>query len=265
MTDNEESLKLFGELLEIMTKLRSEKGCPWDREQNRISLKPYILEEAYEVAEAIEDGSASKILDELGDLFFQIIFQAKIGQENQEFTITDILANLREKMVRRHPHVFGTITVKDSKEVVSNWEKIKRNVESAGVRKPVLSGVPRSLPTLLRAQRLQEKAATVGFDWKNPEEIIRKIEEETEELRAALKKADRNEIEEELGDLMFSVINVGRFLKFNTDEALRKTIEKFVFRFQEMENNANQRGISLFSLSIDELETLWQNSKKIQR
>ncbi|OGL46756.1 MAG: nucleoside triphosphate pyrophosphohydrolase [Candidatus Schekmanbacteria bacterium RBG_13_48_7] len=261
MVDNDKCLELFSNLLGIMNKLRSPEGCPWDREQTRISLKPYVLEEAYEVIEAIEDGDPEKVKEELGDLLFQILFQARIGTENHEFSMSDILKNLQDKMIRRHPHVFGTSQVKDSREVVHNWEKIKQNEIPDNRKKPILSGVPRNLPTVLKAQRLQEKAATVGFDWDNPRDIIMKIKEELAELQTALDNNNRDEIEEELGDLMFSVINFGRFLKICSDEALRKTTEKFTKRFQEMEQTMLNQGKSLSSLSIGEMEILWQNSK----
>lgn len=262
MIDDKHAQKLFGKLLEIMDRLRSPSGCPWDREQDRISLKPYILEEAHEVVEAIEDGIPAKIKEELGDLLFQVVFQAKIGKEHNEFSAGDILEELRRKMIRRHPHVFGDTTVKNSREVIHNWETIKKEESRNTGKKPLLAGVPRRLPALLRAQRLQEKAATLGFDWDDPRDIIEKIREELAELMQALEQDNQTLIQEELGDLMFSVINLGRFLNIQTDEALRQTINKFISRFESMEQSLVKDGRIFSELSLQEMESLWQQSKK---
>jgi len=262
MISDEKSLELFENLLQIMDRLRGENGCPWDREQTRSTLKPYIIEEAYEVVEAIEEGVPATIREELGDLLFQVIFQARIGKERDEFSMGDILKVLKEKMVRRHPHVFGSTTVRNSREVLQNWEEIKKQEKNHKPKRSILSGTPRQLPSILKAQRIQEKAATVGFDWDNPEEILKKIEEEITELRSAVAEGYRPDVEHEVGDLLFSVINLSRFLKFDADDTLRKCTDRFISRFRNMESTSDSRGTTLSSLSPAELDNLWKLSKQ---
>ncbi|MDE2484794.1 MAG: nucleoside triphosphate pyrophosphohydrolase, partial [candidate division NC10 bacterium] len=208
----EASGEQFDALVRIMERLRADDGCPWDREQTRQTLKPFLIEEAYEVVEAIDEGDPKQIMGELGDLLFQVVFHAQVAAERREFTIGQVLATTADKMVRRHPHVFGGGTASTAREVLDQWEELKRKERSTAAASPVsaLDGVPRELPGLLRAQRLQDKAARVGFDWPEISGVTAKIEEELGELREAMKTAAPEEIEQELGDVLFSLVNLAR-------------------------------------------------------
>ncbi len=248
-------------LVELMARLRSPGGCPWDQKQTRDSLKPFLLEECYEVADALDEASPERIKEELGDLLFQIIFHARIAEEKGEFTIWDVISFNVEKMTRRHPHVFGGARFETDKEVLANWEEIKKREKGYEDRKSVLEGVPKDLPSLLRAHRLQERAARVGFDWKHLRELLPKLDEELSEFKESLKKEDAPGIEEELGDLFFMLVNISRFLGLNPEEALRKTIGKFIHRFRYIEEHAAEAGKSLNDMTIDEMEALWQEAK----
>ena len=252
----------FQRLVELMATLRGPNGCPWDRKQTPESLKPFLVEECYEVIDALEDGAPDKIRDELGDLLFQIIFHARIAEETGRFTINDVITAIHEKMTRRHPHVFGTEKLSTEKEVLANWEDIKKKEKGHEDRKSILEGVPKELPSLLRAHRLQERAARVGFDWAHLNEALPKLDEEIAEFKESLKSEDAEKIEEELGDVFFMLVNVSRFLGVNPDEALRKTIGKFIHRFRYIEEHAEQAGRSLNDMTLDEMETLWQEAKK---
>ena len=252
----------FQRLVELMATLRGPNGCPWDRKQTPESLKPFLVEECYEVIDALEDGAPDKIRDELGDLLFQIIFHARIAEETGRFTINDVITAIDEKMIRRHPHVFGTEKLSTEKEVLANWEDIKKKEKGHEDRKSILEGVPKELPSLLRAHRLQERAARVGFDWAHLNEALPKLDEEIAEFKKSLKSEDAEKIEEELGDVFFMLVNVSRFLGVNPDEALRKTIGKFIHRFRYIEEHAEQAGRSLNDMTLDEMETLWQEAKK---
>jgi tetrapyrrole methylase family protein / MazG family protein len=252
----------FQRLVELMATLRSPDGCPWDRKQTPESLKPFLVEECYEVIDAIEDGTPDKVRDELGDLLFQIIFHARIAEETGQFTIQDVITAIHEKMTRRHPHVFGTESLSTDKEVLSNWEEIKRKEKGHEDRKSILDGVPKELPSLLRAHRLQERAARVGFDWAHLNEALPKLDEEITEFKESLKTEDAGKIEEELGDVFFTLVNISRFLGVNPEDALRKTISKFIHRFRYIEEHAEQTGISLSDMTLDEMEKLWQEAKK---
>jgi len=252
----------FQRLVELMATLRGPNGCPWDRKQTPESLKPFLVEECYEVIDALEDGAPDKIRDELGDLLFQIIFHARIAEETGRFTINDVITAIDEKMIRRHPHVFGTEKLSTDKEVLANWEDIKKKEKGHEDRKSILEGVPKELPSLLRAHRLQERAARVGFDWAHLNEALPKLDEEIAEFKKSLKSEDAEKIEEELGDVFFMLVNVSRFLGVNPDEALRKTIGKFIHRFRYIEEHAEQAGRSLNDMTLDEMETLWQEAKK---
>jgi tetrapyrrole methylase family protein/MazG family protein len=255
---------LFDRLVEIMAMLRSPAGCPWDRAQDSTSLKPYLLEEAYEVLEAIEEGTPDKLKDELGDLLFQVIFHAQLARERGEFDIDDVLAGTIAKMTRRHPHVFGSAAASTPKEALQNWEEIKRQEKTATQTTSVLDGVPRQLPSLLRAQRLQDKAARVGFDWSQVEQVWEKLAEELQELRAAMSGANRAKIEEELGDALFSLVNLARFLEINPDEALHKTTTKFIQRFQFIERELSRQGKTPKQAGLAEMEALWEQAKHAQ-
>jgi tetrapyrrole methylase family protein/MazG family protein len=257
---------LFERLLDIMHRLRGADGCPWDREQTRDSLKPYLIEEAYEVLEAIESGSVEALREELGDLLFQVVFHAEIAGERGEFAMADLLARLGDKMVSRHPHVFGEATVETPGEALAQWEAIKqREAAAAGRRRSVIDGVPRALPSLVRAQRIQSKAARVRFDWPNAGAAWEKVEEEMREAAAALTGGDRARFEEELGDVLFSLVNVARLSSVDAEEALRAAIEKFRRRFTTMEGDLSARGTSVGDVSPEELERTWDAVKARER
>ncbi len=249
-------------LIALMAKLRGPDGCPWDRKQTTESLKPFLVEECYEVIDALDDGSPDKIKEELGDLLFQIIFHARIAEEQGHFTMHDVIEANIEKMTRRHPHVFGDAKLSTDKEVLSNWEELKKKEKGYEDRKSILEGIPRQLPSLLRAHSIQERAARVGFDWNRLDDALPKLDEEIAEFKEALKKEDAAGIEEELGDLFFTLVNISRFLGVNPEDALRKTISKFIQRFRYLEEHAADAGRSLNDMTLEEMEQLWQESKK---
>ena len=255
----------FNELVNIMKKLRDKIGCPWDREQTRDSIKPYLIEEVYELLEAIEEKNPDKIKEELGDLLFQIIFHAELAKEQNEFDVFDVCLNVKEKMIRRHPHVFGNTKVSCSKEVLERWEEIKRKEPKNADRKSALDGIPKELPSLLRAFRYQEKAAKVGFDWEKIDQVFEKVEEEMAELKQTLSKKDKIEMEHELGDVLFSLVNVARFIKLNPEEAMRKAINRFFERFKYIETETRKRGLNLKDLSLQEMDKYWNEAKKIYK
>ena len=252
----------FAELVEIMARLRGKDGCPWDREQTPESIKPYLIEEAYEVLEAIDEQEPAKLQEELGDLLLQVVFHAQMAEEAGDFSIEDVLVAINEKLVRRHPHVFGDLRAETAQEVLFNWEQIKqRERRVAKGHASLLDGVPRELPSLLRAHRLQEKASRVGFDWKEAQEVFRKVEEELGELRAAMQGQAADRVEAELGDLLFALVNLSRFLAVNPEEALRKTIARFIARFRYIEEELARRGRSLGEASLGEMDALWAEAK----
>jgi tetrapyrrole methylase family protein/MazG family protein len=253
---------LFDSLLNVMARLRGPGGCPWDREQTRDSLKPFLIEEAYEVLEALDSGQRKALLEELGDLLFQVVFHAQLAAERDEFSMADVLQHLFDKMTRRHPHVFGESVVGSAREALSQWEAIKHAEGSAeGKSRSVLDGVPRSLPALLRAQRIQVKAARVGFDWQSAEAAWAKVEEEVSEVNAALARGDQNKIREEFGDLLFSLVNVARLLGIDAEGSLQAAVEKFRRRFQLMETEVTAGGGSLADASLEELDRVWERAK----
>ena len=251
----------FVRLLAIMDQLRQEGGCPWDREQTRHSLKPFLIEEAYEVIEAIETGEPDKIKEELGDLLFQIIFHAKISEERGEFSIEDIIKTTAEKMIKRHPHVFAQKKLQNAQEVLIQWEGIKQ----AENKRSILEGVPAQLPSLLRAHRLQDRAARVGFDWENTGQVLEKVEEEWKEFGAALSEGDQVQMEKEFGDLLFSLVNLARFVHINPEDALRRTIKEFIRCFQHIEKGLEREGKALNEVSLAEMDTLWEEAKKEEK
>ena len=253
---------LFERLLEIMARLRGPGGCPWDREQTPESLKPFLIEEAYEVLEAIESGRPAALEEELGDLLFQVVFHAHIAAERHEFTVVDVLHRLTNKMTNRHPHVFGEASVDTPDEALAQWERIKqREAQEAGATRSVIDGVPRALPSLIRAQRVTSKAARVNFDWPDARAAWSKVEEECREAAAALVAEDRARIEEELGDVLFSVVNVARLASVDAEHALHAAIEKFRRRFTSMEDGLRAQGKSVGSVSQEELEQSWDAVK----
>ena len=248
------------ELITIMSALRGENGCPWDKEQTRESLKPFIVEEAYEVLEAIDEKKPEAIREELGDLLFQIVFQCQIAKELGEFDMPDIIKKIGEKMIARHPHVFGNAEYKTSEEVLVHWEAQKKR--EGKQRESVLDGVPKTLPSLLRAHRIQDRASRVGFDWDKVEDVLLKLEEELEEFRLALKAKRQEEIEDELGDIFFVLVNISRFVGINPEDALRKTISKFISRFRYIEMAASEQGKNLSDMTLAEMDALWDEAKK---
>jgi len=249
----------FQELLKIMEALRSEKGCPWDKEQTRESLKPFIVEEAYELIEAIDESDPEKIKEELGDLLFQIVFQCQIAKENNEFKVSDVIEKISKKMIARHPHVFGKANYKTADEVLLHWEEQKKL--EGKMRESILEGIPKTLPSLLRAHRLQKRAAGVGFDWEKVEDVLKKLDEELKEFKEALKTKRQDEIEDELGDIFFMLVNISRFIGVNPEDALRKTISKFIHRFRYIEMNAAEQGKKLSDMTLNEMDSLWDESK----
>ena len=252
----------FGELVQIMARLRGENGCPWDREQTHASIKPYLLEETYEVLESIDENDPAKLEEELGDLALQVVFHAQMADEAGLFTIADVLRGINEKLRRRHPHIFGDVKADTAQEVLFNWEQIKKlEREKAQGRASLLDGVPRELPALLRAHRLQEKASRVGFDWNEARQVFKKVEEELAELRAAMESEQPDRMEAELGDLLFSLVNLGRFIAVNPEDALRKTIARFIARFQYIEEELARRGTAPGQVTLEEMDALWAEAK----
>jgi len=249
----------FQELLKIMEALRSEKGCPWDKEQTRESLKPFIVEEAYELIEAIDESDPEKIKEELGDLLFQIVFQCQIAKENNEFKVSDVIEKISKKMIARHPHVFGKADYKTADEVLLHWEEQKKL--EGKMRESILEGIPKTLPSLLRAHRLQKRAAGVGFDWEKVEDVLMKLDEEMKEFREAFQTKKQGEMEEELGDMLFMLVNISRFIGVNPEDALRKTIRKFISRFRFIETNAAKQGKKLSDMTLSEMDSLWDEAK----
>jgi MazG family protein len=248
----------FRELVAILAKLRSPDGCPWDREQTFDSLRPYLLEETYEILQTIDEKKYARLKEELGDLMMHIVFQAQVAREAGLFEIDDVIRSINEKLIRRHPHVFGDTEVTDSQEVIENWEKIKLDEGP----KRLLGGVPRTQPALLRAFRVQEKASGVGFDWKRDREVISKILEEIKELRKAKAQGDPERIDEEFGDLLFSIVNLARFWGVTPEEALRKTTEKFIRRFGYIEDVLKVQGRDVKTATLEEMDAIWEEAKK---
>lgn len=257
--------KAYQKLIKVMERLRSDQGCPWDREQTRETLKPFLIEETYEVIEAIDNKDPENLKEELGDLFFQVAFHAQIAKEREEFDIEDVLNALVDKMVRRHPHVFGKDRAGTAQQALSRWEKLKNQEEKNKKRKSVLDGVPKHLPGLLRANQLQGRAARVGFDWPNIKPVWKKVKEELKELQESVQENDPESIEAEFGDLLFSLVNLSRYLKIDSEGALRKANQRFSFRFQFIENKAVKMNQSLSELSLKELDQWWEEAKRKER
>jgi tetrapyrrole methylase family protein/MazG family protein len=257
---------LFERLLDIMARLRGADGCPWDRQQTHSSLKRYLIEEAYEVLEAIDANDPRALREELGDLLLQVVFHAQLAHEQGDFGMAELVAALNEKMVSRHPHVFGDSRVEGPEEVLVQWEEIKRReAAQAGRRRSVVEGVPRALPALVRARRLQDKASRVQFDWPDAQAAWTKVEEELRETAEALASGDRQRTAEELGDALFSLVNVARLLDVDAEDALHATSEKFRRRFEAMEADLASRGLSVTDVSADELDRVWETAKARER
>jgi len=255
-----ESLEAFKELLEIMDTLRD--NCPWDMKQTFESIRHLTIEETYELSEAILDKDLDGIKKELGDLMLHIVFYSKIGSEKNAFDITDVLKDINAKLIKRHPHIYDDIVVADAREVKDNWERIKIMHEG---NRSVLAGVPNSLPSLVKAYRIQEKVRGVGFDWEKPEQVWEKVVEELNEFKSESEKSDNKEkMEEEFGDLIFALINYGRFLDLNPEDALEKTNKKFIKRFKHLEESAKKLNKSLHEMSLSEMDVFWEEAKKFE-
>lgn len=254
----------FDRLMDIMRRLRAPGGCPWDAEQSHESLKRYLLEEAYEVIEAIDGNDSAHLKEELGDLLLQPVFHAAIAEENGDFTMDEVLEAISEKLVRRHPHVFGDEVIESSAAQVENWEKIKTQ-EKGVERKSALSGIPPHLPALMQAHKITEKAARVGFDWEHTDQVYGKVMEELHEFEEAMLAGDQKEMESELGDLLFAIVNLGRFLSIDPEDALRKTIQRFTKRFSHIEETLHARGEGLQDATLEEMDLLWEEAKKLEK
>jgi tetrapyrrole methylase family protein / MazG family protein len=255
-------------LISLVEKLRGENGCPWDKEQTRETLKPMLIEEAYEVLDALDTENPAELKDELGDLLFQIVFHSQIASEKGEFDMADVIDRSHEKMVRRHPHIFGGAELKTSGDVLKNWEDIKaaeKGVQSASAPesdRSLLDGMPSKLPALHRAYQMTAKASRIGFDWNGLEDILLKLQEEAEELQEAISKQDSGKIAEEMGDMLFVAVNVARFLGVDPETALRHSNEKFDRRFRYVESSIKRQGRELRNSTLDEMDALWDEAKK---
>lgn len=255
----------FGDLVGVMARLRAPDGCPWDREQSHLSLRRYLIEEVYEVIEAIDSGDPDLLCEELGDLLLQIVFHARLAAEEGVFTIDDVVSNIVKKLVRRHPHVFAGLQVADSEEVLRNWETIKRAEKAEqdpDWRPSALDGVPKGLPALMQAMEISKRAVRVGFEWSDFAGVLEKLDEEIAELKAALEDPDPAALSSELGDVLFTMVQVARWRRIDPEEALRAMLARFASRFRHMERGAGERGRTLSSLTPAELETLWEEAKR---
>jgi MazG family protein len=254
----------FDDLVKLMTTLRGPGGCPWDRKQTLPDLKPFVIEESYEVVDAIDRQDNGSLMEELGDFLLQAVFIAEVTREAGTFDIYDSITAIYDKLVRRHPHVFADAEAKDAEQVLVNWEKLKSD-ERKAENKGVLSGVPAALPALLRASRLTEKAARVGFDWRGTEAVFEKLDEEIAELHEAIGTGDKQKVHDELGDLLFTIANIARKLEVSPEEALQSTNRKFTRRFQSMEATVHGSGRNIDQLSLEEMDGLWDEAKAAER
>ncbi|WP_117884381.1 nucleoside triphosphate pyrophosphohydrolase [Aureibaculum luteum] len=259
MLSRKEHLAAFNRLLDIMDELREK--CPWDKKQTLESLRHLTIEETYELGDAILDNDLVEVKKELGDLLLHIVFYAKIGSETNAFDIADVANSISDKLIHRHPHIYGDVEVKDEEEVKQNWEKLKLKEGKTSV----LEGVPKSLPALVKASRIQEKVAGVGFDWEEPHQVFDKVKEEIFELEAEIEKGNTEHIESEFGDVLFSLINYARFIKVNPENALEKTNKKFINRFQFLEKAAKKEGKALSDMTLAEMDVYWEKSKDFFR
>lgn len=257
MHTREEQLAAFGRLLDIMDDLREK--CPWDKKQTLESLRHLTIEETYELGDAILDHDLVEVKKELGDLLLHIVFYAKIGSETNDFDIADVAHSICDKLINRHPHIYGDVVVENEEQVKQNWEKLKLKEG----KKSVLEGVPRSLPALVKASRIQDKVKGVGFDWEEPHQVWEKVQEELNELQVEVLNQNQDKIEAEFGDVLFSMINYARFLKINPEDALERTNKKFIKRFQYLESKATEIGKPLSEMTLAEMDVFWEEAKKI--
>ncbi|MCH2033013.1 MAG: nucleoside triphosphate pyrophosphohydrolase [Tenacibaculum sp.] len=255
LNSRKQQLEAFNRLLDIMDDLREK--CPWDKKQTLESLRHLTIEEVYELGDAILDNDLEELKKELGDVLLHIVFYAKIGSEKKAFDIADIANAISDKLIDRHPHIYGDVSVENEEEVKQNWEKLKLKEG----KKSVLEGVPRSLPALVKANRIQDKVAGVGFDWEEPHQVWEKVQEELNELNEEIKNGNQDDIEKEFGDVLFSMINYARFIKVNPENALERTNKKFINRFQYLEQKAKEAGKELSDMSLAEMDVFWNESK----
>lgn len=261
---NELAGETFAELLNVMAQLRGDRGCPWDKEQTHTSLKPFLLEESHELLEALDQGDSQKIREELGDLLHQIIFHCQIGAEIGAFTAEDVLRDLKDKMVRRHPHVFSGKALPDSDTVLKQWATIKASEKDGEAPKSALGNLPKSMPALARAQTITERASQVGFDWPDSVPVWQKVEEELAELKTACSSKDQQRTGEELGDLLFSLVNLSRFLGLQSEDVLAQATERFIKRFTFIETRLNASGKSPATSSLEIMDRLWEEAKELE-
>ena len=257
MLDKQRQLQSFEKLLHIMDELREQ--CPWDKKQTMQTLRHLTIEETYELGDAILDNNVTEIKKELGDLLLHIVFYARIGSETNSFDIADVCDEICKKLIHRHPHIYGDVTVKDEAEVKQNWEKLKLQEG----KKSVLEGVPKGLPALVKASRIQDKAKAVGFDWENSEQVWEKVQEEMQEFKDEVDAKDQEKMEAEFGDVLFSLINYARFLDINPEDALERTNKKFIKRFQYLESKVDELGKPLMDMTLAEMDVFWNEAKKI--
>ncbi len=257
----------FAELVAVMAQLRSPDGCPWDREQTHATLRPYLLEESYEALEAIDAEDDGELCKELGDVLLQVVFHAQIASEEGRFDIEEVGRAIVDKLIRRHPHVFGDMDVEGADQVLQNWEQIKKQErQTEGKDQPsLLEGIPKHLPALLRAQRIQSRAARQGFDWDQITGPLDKVEEELAEVRQAWERGESREIEDEFGDLLFSLVNTSRFLNIDSETALRRSVDKFERRFRALEEITRTKGQQIDQLSLEELDAIWDEVKALEQ
>ncbi|GAA0872248.1 nucleoside triphosphate pyrophosphohydrolase [Gangjinia marincola] len=257
MNSRTQQLEAFDRLLTIMDELR--EGCPWDRKQTMESLRHLTIEETYELGDAILDNDLDEVKNELGDVLLHIVFYAKIGSEKKAFDIADVAHAICDKLIDRHPHIYGDVKVNDEDDVKRNWENLKLKEG----KNSVLEGVPKSLPALVKANRIQDKVAGVGFDWEEPQQVFEKLQEELGELQHEVKKGDQEKMEAEFGDVLFSMINYARFLNINPENALERTNKKFIKRFQHLEKRAKEGNKSIKDMSLDEIDVFWEEAKEL--
>ncbi len=252
----------FDALVKVVAELRGPMGCPWDRQQDHRTLRKYLIEETYEVVEAIDHGSPDKLKEELGDVLLQVLLHAQIASEEGRFNIADVCEHIRTKLIRRHPHVFGGVEVSSVDEVLSNWEDIKSREPGKEDANSAISGVPNSLPALMRAAEVSKKAARVGFEWLNLEGVLAKLKEEVAETEEAIASGEQSRIKHEIGDLLFAVVNIARWLRIDPEEALREMLERFRVRFEAIENQARSEGRSISDMTIEEMDAVWNAAKE---
>jgi len=255
-------MEALDRLMDIMDTLRGPGGCPWDVEQDHKSIMKCLIEETYELADAIEEEDVDVLKEELGDVFLQVVFHSAIAKDNNMFTLDEVINELCDKLIYRHPHVFGDVSVRDSAEVIKNWERLKRKENTKKARESILSGIPNTLPALLNALKIQSIVSRVGFDWENPEGVVDKIKEEIQELVDAMESKNKDRMEDEMGDLFFSVVNLARQLKIDPEAALRRTNKKFSHRFFEIEKVAKEQDVGLSEMPMAEKERIWEAAKK---